>query len=412
MTTFIPTAGQAAAIEMVATLLKSEGAAFGVLTGYAGTGKTTVLRVLADVYGHPLVLTPTGKAAVRVTEATALEARTIHRFMYKANEDPETGELGWNRKDLTEVAEHIPENRLVVVDEASMVSDSVWRDIWALAEKLLLRVLLVGDPFQIPPVKPDDKYFSALALKTPHRANLTEVVRQALDNPILWASMKIREGEEETMEAFAALPGVDRGELVARFLQMAPSRALIAWRNTTRQALNQEVRRTLGLSDRDLVVGEPLLVMLNNYDLDRFNGEVVDFAGWVNPPGDQMAVRNAAKNLSSMASYGLAKVAGVNFSVLVSPEDVFCQTGGMPPKTMSTYSKVYARQRMGYGKLTPSFLAANFGYCLTAHKAQGSEWDEVAVVVEPGMKWLNPEGRRWLYTALTRAKKKAYLCCE
>jgi exodeoxyribonuclease-5 len=408
--TFTPTEGQAAALKMVDALLAHDRPAFAVLTGYAGTGKTTMLKVVAELHGAPLILTPTGKAAVRVAEATGLAAMTIHRWVYKANEDPRTGDLGWARKPLDEILEHVPMNRLVVVDEASMISDTIWQDIWMLAEKIGLKVLLVGDPFQLAPVKPEDKSFAALNLKTPFRADLVEVVRQALDNPIVRASMLVRAGEEEAMEAVLALPGVDYKNLVPKFLGLSPNRALIAWRNDTRQQLNYAVRDALGRPKLDLAPGEPLLVMFNNYDLDRFNGEVVDFGGWMTPPGDQIAVRNAAKNLSVMASYGLARIDGVVFPTLLSPEEVFSQVKGMPPKTMAVYSRVYARQSLGYTQHTPSFLSANFGYCLTAHKAQGSEWKDVVVVIEHGMKWLDLEGRRWLYTAITRARDNVWVC--
>lgn len=399
-------------MEMISKLLRADTTSFGILTGYAGTGKTTLLKVLADLHGAPLILTPTGKAAVRVAEATGLEAMTVHRWIYKADEDPRTGELGWMRKPMEEILEHAPANRLVVIDEASMVSESIWGDVWAVAQRVGLKVLLVGDPFQIPPVsKQDDRAsFAALGLKTPYRADLTEVVRQALDSPIVRASMLIRQGEEEAMEAVLALPGVESKDLVPKFLGLSPSRALIAWRNETRQRLNYAVRQELGRPSRDLAVGEPLLVMFNNYDLDRFNGEVVDFGGWIEVPRDQMAIRNAAKNLSIMASYGLARIDGVMFPTLISPEEVFSQVGGMPPKTMATYSKIYARHHFGFEKNTPSFLSANFGYCLTAHKAQGSEWGDVVVVIEPGMKWLDLEGRRWLYTSVTRARNNVQIC--
>ena len=377
--------------------------------GYVVTHNTTLLKAIADVHGTPQILAPTGKAAIRVTEATGLPASTIHRWLYKATEDPKTGEPKWDRKPLDEIA--MPPNGIVIIDEASMLTDRIWADIWGLCRTIGFKVLLVGDPFQLSPVKPDDKAFSALALGTPYRAQLTEVVRQALDNPIIRASMMIRQSEDGILGALDILPTTKPSALIEDFISMAPSRALVTWMNITRKKLNQDVRKALKRSQDDLEPGEPLLVMYNNYNLDRFNGEVVNFKGWVQTPKEQIPVRDAYKNLSVWASYGIAEVEGVEVVATLSPEEVFGRLGEMPPKKTTFYGKVYARDYFGYEKnLEPSHLAANFGYCLTCHKAQGSQWQDVMVVIEPGLRMFSLEGRRWIYTSLTRARKNARLC--
>src|SRR5688572_5722404 len=347
--TFTPTQGQADALKMVSALLDDDNPAFGVLTGYAGTGKTTLLKVLADQEGAPLILTPTGKAAMRVSEATGgLPASTIHRWLYKPGEDLKTGDPIWTKKPMDEIAGTLPGNGLIVVDEASMVSDQLWGDLWGICHTIGLKVLLVGDRFQLAPVRPENQAFSTLtSLKTQYRTDLTEVVRQAMDNPIVRASMLIREGEEEAMEAVGSLPSSPSRQLIEQFLKMDANRALIAWRNETRQKLNLACRKQLGRPLEDIAVGEPLLVMNNNYILDRFNGEVVEFAGWEQPPQHQIAVRNAPKNLSIFASYGLGRIRDIIQPAFISPEEVFSQTLEMPAKTMAFYSRVYARDVFG-----------------------------------------------------------------
>ena len=410
------TAGQQAAAAMTRQLVKDEEPHFGVLTGYAGTGKTTMLKNIAEEHGNPLVLTPTGKASLRVTEATGLEASTIHRWMYKSSTNPKTGDPQWTKKPVDEL--ELPSNGLIVIDEASMVGEDLWLDIWGLCSSIGLKALLVGDKFQLPPVtkKSEDgewKSFSALKdLRTSYRADLTEVVRQALDNPIIRASMMLRAGELEAMDAVMdVLPSVHRSELVGRFLAMAEgNRALIAHRNITRQQLNLDVRKALGHDSRDLVEGEPLLVLFNNYFLDRFNGEVVAFSKWSRTPDAPIAVRDRFKNLATMMGFGIADIEGS--PAILSPEEVFAQTEGMPETTVARTARQHAMDEWGYEKaLAPSHLNANLGYALTCHKSQGSEWDDVMVVVEPSLR--NPyayEGRRWLYTAITRARKNVTLC--
>lgn len=408
------TEGQDSALEMVGRLLAVGGAAFGVVSGWAGTGKTTLIEQVAERHGPPLVVTPTGKAALRVTEATGLDASTIHRWAYETREDPDTGETRWRRKPANKIC--LPTNGLVVLDEASMLGEAVWRDLWVLCQAAGLRVVLVGDPFQLPPVvrREDGQWgtFSALTdLKTDHRVDLTEVVRQALDSPIIRASVDIRSGAEGARRAMGSLARVasSRESLVREFLALGPSRAMVAHTNQCRQDLNLAVRSALGLGD-ELAAGEPLLVLLNTYCLDRFNGEVVTFDGWRQHPDDQVGVRDRHKNLSATVSFGIAGVDGS--AAMVSPEEVFAQCGSMPSTTLQRAARAYAIERWGTPKeeVVP-YLSANLGHCLTCHKAQGSEWDDVVVVVEPSVGGpqgrYGVEGRRWLYTAITRARKSA-----
>src|SRR5262252_8195572 len=90
------------------------------IDGFAGTGKTFLIRELADRYGLPTVLTPTGKAALRVCEATGIPAMTAHRFLYEPSEDPKTGKPIFTLKPLWGDAMADMTGRLVLVDEASM----------------------------------------------------------------------------------------------------------------------------------------------------------------------------------------------------------------------------------------------------------------------------------------------------
>jgi ATP-dependent exoDNAse (exonuclease V) alpha subunit len=413
------TKGQEQARLMIEKLLDEDEAKFAVLSGYAGTGKTTMLKVVAQEQGEPLILTPTGKAALRVAEATGIGAQTLHKWMYKASEDPKTGEPRWAKKPVNEI--QLPTNGLVVIDEASMVSEEIWRDLWMFCSSIGLKVVLVGDKFQLPPVVKKDengswKTFSALTdLKTDYRTDLTEVCRQALDSPIIKASMMIRQGEMQAMDAIMdILPSTPANKLVESFLkQEKGQRALIAHTNAKRQALNLEVRKALGYDSRHIEAGEPLLVLMNNYHLDRFNGEVVTFAGWKQTPDPAVAVRDRFKNISSMISFGLANIEGRD--AVLSQEEIFAQASDMPTTTIRRAAGHHAVDKWGYDKTNaPPHLNANLGYCLTAHKSQGSEWNDVTVVIEPSVGGRQGayglEGRRWAYTAITRARKNVSVC--
>jgi exodeoxyribonuclease-5 len=176
------------------------------------------------------------------------------------------------------------------------------------------------------------------------------------------------------------------------------------------------VRKHLGYHDHALKVGEPLLVLMNNYALDRFNGEVLRFEGWKQTPDELVAVRDRWKNVSLMMSFGIANIEG-GLSAILSQEEVFGQTAGLSESVISRNAKDYAVNRWGFDrKFSPSYLNANLGYCLTCHKAQGSEWDDVVVVAEKtigGRAGLyGYEGRRFLYTAVTRAKKRVVIAFQ
>lgn len=393
---------------MIGELLKSEAPAFGILCGYAGTGKSSMLQMVSEIYGYPVVLTPTGKAAVRVREATGLAASTIHRFMYKVAEDPKTGFVSWVLKSPIEIGR--PASGLVIVDEASMLSDTIWRDLWKTCAALDCRVLLVGDLFQLPPVKPENKDFSALtSLTTPYRADLTEVVRQALDNPIIRASMLIRKSSLDALDAVDLLRNIPRVSVVEEFVKLEGDRALIAWRNKTRQRYNHLIREAAGYMDEELHAGEPLLVTFNNYPMDRYNGEVVAFRNWLVPPGDTQPVKDRFADAVGTMSFGVADIEGAE--AMLSPQEVFGRVEQLSSKCIQGAARGFARDVLGRNKFNMlPHLNANLGYALTCHKAQGSEWDHVVVLMEPGKGLGDYEGRRWAYTALTRGKKTSSLC--
>lgn len=216
------------------------------------------------------------------------------------------------------------------------------------------------------------------------------------------------------MDALVELPAVSREQLVQAFREFkSDSRALIVHTNELRQVLNLEVRAAEGRREQQLQEEEPLLILANNYNLDRYNGEVVAFGGWEAPPGEPQAVRDRYKNLAYMMSFGVARIGQAQATL--SPEEVFGQAKDMPPSTIKRVARQDAVRRWHYEpKLAPTHLSANLGYCLTCHKAQGSEFKDVAVVVEPSIGGhgglVSHAGRRWLYTAITRAREHIHLC--
>ncbi len=422
------TEGQKNALAMIEALMDDDSPCMpAVLTGFAGTGKTTMIKAMASRFGAPLVLAPTGKAALRVQEATGLEAGTIHKWLYQPMENPKTGEVEFRLKEHEKVQR--PYNGLVVVDEASMVGRDLWEHLWDMCQLLDLKILLVGDPFQLPPVetkKTDkdgnelDSFSPLLDVRTNYKAHLSEITRQALDNPILRASMMIRESSRID-QALPLLNRVFRKGFDDKCMEVYKGGgSIIVHKNDTRHRINGMLRERLGYGE-NLVEGEPLLVLRNTYEIDRFNGEVIPYQGWLNYDATPKAVVDRWRNVTKMLTFGLAKVDGRE--VMLVPEQVRGEAAAMTESIIAKNSRWY------YGDwyapegfvpyhpeskeyLGPPHLHANFGYALTCHKSQGSEWNQVLVLIETSTRPTTIEGRRWLYTAITRAKEKCFFAME
>lgn len=300
MSAFQPSLEQVAALKTVEALQKQphDKPRVMVLRGYAGTGKTTILRILAQEQGELAIIAPTGKAALRVTEATMLGAMTVHRFIYEPKEDPISGEVRFLPKDLEDILK--PESGLIVIEEASMVNLKMWEDIYAVAKGLGCHIIAVGDPFQLPPVEERGASVEKFGLLDPafnfdFEANLTQVHRQALENPIIRASMMLREGD--AADAMMLLPRIKMAALLDKHLEiLADQGVVICHKNATRFELNRRIRAHKKFPEFTLQDREPLLVLRNNYQLQRFNGEVLTFNGWEKPPGKRWEIYDRWKD--------------------------------------------------------------------------------------------------------------------
>ncbi len=399
---FTLTAGQHQGLMMAHTLAAKPGQ-IGVLRGFAGTGKTTLLKVIGSELGEVTIVTPTGVAANRVAQASGMFALTIHRWRYKPKVDGVSGKLVFTPKDPS-VDMQRPESGLIVIDEASMVDEKLWDDIWDAAKVLGCSVLAIGDPFQLPPVAQAETYFNMLdpAFKSHFNVTLTEVLRQALDSPIIRASMAIRCGDY--MDALMDLPRVFDDQFLAKAVAIQQSRgAIICHKNTSRQWLNNTIRKTLGIEPGVLQDNEPLLILKNNYELNRFNGEVATFQGWKQgyEPGVEYGLYDAYAKKEAKSKIGIAHIDGVESALAIGVLD-----GTIDDKFNS--GSIEGEVKRKFGKDT-KYLHANFGYALTAHKSQGSEWDDVMVIMEPSIQPDTTMGRRHLYTAVTRARKNVWI---
>ena len=399
------TDGQQEALAMAKRLKAAKRPQVGVIAGVAGSGKTTLLKIVAEELGTPVVIAPTGKAAARVKEAAGIGAMTCHRWMYSPVTDDTTGKVTYNRLPRELLAKG--EAGVLVVEEASMVNQEIWDHIWDNAVMLGLKVLCIGDPFQLPPISDNEKEqgFSLLDPSAGIASEyilMDEVLRQAQESNVIRASMALRAGD--VMKAIAELPKVkpvDFIDVAARV--QAQGGVIICYQNRTRHWCNEGVRVRRRLPTADIAPAEPVLILKNNYGLQVFNGETHTFQRWIEPPLGKHVIYDRWTKTREESRLGLAALTndeGQEFSGVLFMEELFGRLTASVRAIDTT------------GEISfPDYpiLHANFGYTMTAHKSQGSEWGEVLVAWEPTLRFwgeAREKSLRWAYTSVTRAKEK------
>ncbi len=330
------------------------------LFGYAGTGKTTLARHIAEnVDGEVQFAAFTGKAALVLREKGCGEARTIHSLIYRPKDlDSEEPSFVLNEESLASRAS------LIVIDECSMVDEELGRDLLSFGKK----VLVLGDPAQLPPVK-GGGFFTDQAPDV----MLTEVHRQAADNPIVRLSMLVRAGERLAPGDHGAMRVLPREKIDAEQVKAADQ--VLVGLNKTRSAYNRRLRELLGFKDALPEVGEKLVCLRND----------------------------KAKGLLNGAIFRVARASGMRrarYRMGLTPEEA----PGAKPIRVGVLPALFSgeEETISYAQRRESD-EFDFGYALTVHKAQGSQWDKVVLFDES---WAFRENReRWLYTGVTRAAK-------
>ncbi|CAB5162773.1 AAA domain containing protein [uncultured Caudovirales phage] len=336
--------------------------------GYAGTGKTTLAKELAEsVKGIVLYATFTGKAALILRKKGCEGASTIHSLIYKVEIDERTGEASFTLNDESDLASAA----LLIVDEVSMVGEELAKDLLSFGK----RVLVLGDPAQLPPVK-DEGYF----INAEPDIMLTEVHRQAQDNPIIRLSMDIRSGKRLAAGSYgdSLVVGqrqIDRDELTAKVLD---ADQLLCGLNRTRTTFNARLRVLKGLTGANRpwhpTVGDRLICLRNNRDKHLFNGGLWDVEEATDVGGKlSMIVRSLDEQRDP-----------VEITVF---EEFF----------NGTEQTLEWRERRKSQEFT-------FGWAITCHKSQGSQWDSVIVFDESGA--FRDARANWLYTAIMRAAER------
>lgn len=353
---------QSDALTQVSTWLKDpEGQQVFRLFGWAGTGKSTLAVHLAKGVKKVVFAAFTGKAALVMRKRGCVGASTIHSLIYMLVE-----ERGGEPKFALNPDSDVADADLVVIDEVSMVGAELARDLLSFGKK----VLVLGDPFQLPPVK-DAGYFTDVRPDI----MLTEIHRQAADNPIIRMSMDIREGRGLDYGAYGEskvirAADVDRDEVLK-------ADQILCGRNATRITYNDRVRALKGLPPRRPVPGDRLVCLRNNKQKNLLNGQLWD--------------------VKEVTSKGRGQI-----EMLLRPEDAGARVADA---LVLTHEKWFeGREEEFDWPERRKFDEFYFGYALTVHKAQGSQWDSVYLFDESSV--FREDRDRHLYTACTRAAEK------
>jgi exodeoxyribonuclease V len=361
------------ALKAVARWLKSGRPQIFRLFGYAGTGKTTLARHFAEhIDGTVQFAAFTGKAAQVLRSKGATNARTIHSLIYRprgeeAVADEATGRTTMSPTFALNRQSPIAQAKLVIIDECSMVDEELGRDLMSFGTP----ILVLGDPAQLPPI-------SGGGFFTEHEPDhlLTEIHRQARDNPIIRLALDVREGREFMKGDYGTAQVIGR-EDVDQDLVLSADQVLVGT-NRTRRRYNQRLRELKGFNAAYPQAGDKLVCLRNDAAKGLLNGSL-----W-----------------KVMTSARETVKPGIN--LLVSPEEDDPDRGVAKIKLLKAAfenpeEEIPWQQKKRYD---------DFDYCyaLTVHKAQGSQWNNVVLFDESYA--FKETRQRWLYTAITRAAER------
>lgn len=398
---------QDAALSAVADWMTSSDQLFR-LFGYAGTGKTTLAKHFAEgIEGSVLFAAYTGKAAHVLRTKGCDGAGTIHSLIYHSKEKGRSAlrdmelqlaelmiELKNEGANDDEIARHsgvvrlrallveersnlarpmftlnhesiVKDAALVVIDECSMVDGQMGQDLLSFGAK----VLVLGDPAQLPPVGGAGFFTEGVRPDV----MLVDIHRQAADNPIIAMATRVRNQEQLNLGTYGNSSVIGREDIRQDDVMNADQ--VLVGKNVTRHASNAKLRRLLGFTSPDPLPDDKLVCLRNNNDKGLLNGAI-----W------------RIEDIGHMDDHRI--------HMTVSPEE----TEGQPLEVEAHmhYFKGQGDKLAWYERKDAEEF--DYGYALTVHKSQGSQWDDVMLFDESYV--FRQDRWRWLYTGITRAAQR------
>ena len=363
------------------------------IAGYAGTGKSTLIRFIIDA----LQINPdkdvcyvayTGKAACVLRQKGCANAITAHKLLYWAAPKPNGGFVFKSKPKLEE------DYKVIVVDEISMLP----KEMWELLLSHQIYIIAAGDPEQLPPINPESDNH---VLDKPH-IFLDEIMRQAYDSEIIRLSMWIREGNpldtfpcvNEQVQIFSPF------EIVSGMYSWADQ--ILCATNAKRIEINNFVRQQKGFGVEPQI-GDKVISLTNHWEYLSHSGD------WALTNGSIGEITNFTRQKIYVPPYIIKNPIEYMFTdIKLEDDDTFDATPIDYELLKSGKSPLTPRQIFQLNKnekcLDAPFDFA-YAYAITGHKSQGSEWNRV-LVFEERFPFSAEDHRRWLYTTCTRASEK------
>jgi exodeoxyribonuclease V len=446
----IPTSDQAEALKKLASyVIENNNDIIFLLTGYAGTGKTSVISALVKTLDHlrmkSVLLAPTGRAAKVLASSAGKKAFTIHKKIYRQKSQKDgVGSFKLDR--------NIQRETFFIVDESSMISNSS-NDTSLFGSGRLLedlieyvysgnccKLIIVGDNAQLPPVGSD--FSPALEYETMKEfgfglvsAELRQVVRQSESSGVLMNATDVRIQINNHDLAHPLLDcmnfndvirisGEDLIDEISTAYGTCGLDETIIVVNSNKQAnrYNQGIRNRIFFREEEISPGDMVMVVKNNYTLKEEEDDGIGFIA----NGDIAEVRRIGGyeekygfRFADMTLRFIDYELEMDFKVML--DVLSLDTPSLPSEKsrelfrniLADYIHIKSRKKQ-YDAVRedPYFnaLQIKFSYAVTCHKAQGGQWERV--FIDQGMfnrKEITLDYLRWFYTALTRSTDKVYL---
>lgn len=440
-----------------------------ILKGYAGTGKTTLIKFLCEYLQENeidfLLTAPTGRAARILSSKTNLQAKTIHSTIYSPDLSLFENDFVDEKLLFTTKPNNDMENTVMIIDESSMITDQIDNDsnllfgsgsllddifnFLNITSSLRNKIIFVGDPAQLPPVKDelspalDKEYLKKEYNIDSSETILKEIIRQNKESNILNNSILLRQSlEQEAYDNFEITESEEIKHLNSfndlEFSEINKDRIIITFTNKRALYYNENYRKNvLHFNPDKLNENERLLVIHNNKKYKLFNGDFIVIKELLNDSLEEHKIVLFGSEeynftfIDAKINYEneTGKLVDVKAKLLLN--NLFDENNGLNFKQQNALKVLTERIEkikrpsrkhvINYEELFIEYLEklsvsphlnalqVKFGYAVTCHKSQGGEWKDVIIDFNDFPSYQNKFFYRWAYTAITRASERLFL---
>lgn len=393
---------QEKALDFVDKFMKSD-KKYTVIGGCAGVGKSTIIPYIVQKYDNAYfsehtveVCSYTGKAVMVLKRKGMVDAKTLHSLLYRKEieEDKETGEKTIKFVKMNPM--YLKHIKLLIIDEASMISKEMFNYI----STFPFKTIYIGDHFQLPPIGDNFNIMEKVDFK------MEKILRQNEDNPIIKLADMARRGEKIPLGIY----GKSKHTLIFDENKLLEHDEILTWTNKCKDAINDIVRSKRGFEKDIPHVDDKMIVKANAPSKQLFNGQIVYL----------MSTPKLNKNGSW--SVELIDELAYNDPFIMAQTDAYIKAKSSIHLSREELDKIKMNpfinieKKKGKKNNNPFDIVPHqiyqihldWGYAITCYSAQGSSWNNVGVILENRLKYME-NYNRWLYTAITRAEESVTL---